>query len=430
MLYHLVRPVARYVLRYYYRNIDLTGLEHIPPNAAVILAANHPTAFIEPCILACFQPRTLWFLARGNLFKNGFFTALLNAVNILPVYRLEDGGYEKLKDNFETFDACFAALSKQRAIMILAEGRCIHEKNLRPLRKGTARIALGALDRDSTLKEVYIVPVGCNFTSADRVRGQVMIRCGEPILASDYLDDYRRGEATAIKDLTSHLRARLSPLVVQFPDQDRADIGEARLQLDRNDQQAGLTYGITHDGEQLDRELEIAATTPPEEPLLTRYFGRLQLLGLSDGAVPSSSLASSGPPAERGSGAVAGAGNVKGQGDVPWIKVVLASLFQLPQIPLWLLAYYVGLSRPKHIEFNSPVRFAVLAGGTFLLYPLLLLLLPWLLKIWLLVAIFTVGWSLRQLEKVGRWAALRRVAQLVPEERERLKQWRDALRQG
>lgn len=411
MLYHLVRPVARYVLRYYYRNIDLTGLENIPPNAAVILAANHPTAFIEPCVLACFQPRTLWFLARGNLFKNGFFTALLNAVNILPVYRLEDGGYEKLKDNYDTFGACYRALSKQRAIMILAEGRCIHEKNLRPLRKGAARIALGALHRDPALREVYIVPVGCNFTSADRVRGQVMIRCGEPILASDYLDEYRRGEATAIKNLTSHLRARLSPLVVQFPDQERADIGEIRLIMDRNDHQTDLTYGTTHDGEQLDRELEIAATTPPEAPLLTRYFGRLQLLGLADGAV-------------------AGAGKVKGQGDVPWAKVVLASLFQLPQLPLWLLAHYLGLSRPKHVEFNSPVRFAVLAGGTFLLYPLLILLLPWLLKIWLLVAILTVGWSLRQLEKVGRWAALRRVAQLVPEERDRLKQWREALREG
>jgi len=170
MVYHLVRPVARYVLRYYYRNIDLTGLENIPPDAAVVLAANHPTAFIEPCILACFQPRTLWFLARGNLFKNVFYNNLLAAVHILPVFRLEDGGYGRLKDNFGTFEACFRALSQGKAIMNLAEGRCIHEKALRPLRKGTARLALGAMQRDATLKEVYSVPVGCNFTHPDRVR--------------------------------------------------------------------------------------------------------------------------------------------------------------------------------------------------------------------------------------------------------------------
>jgi len=195
MLYYLVRPVARYVLRYYYRNIDLTGLENIPQNAAVILAANHPTAFIEPCILACFQPRTLWFLARGNLFKNRLYNAFLAAVHILPVFRLEDGGYSRLKDNFSTFDACFRALSKGKAIMNLAEGRCIHEKALRPIRKGTARLALGAMQRDSTLKEVYIVPVGCNFTHPDRVRDQVMIRFGEPILTSAFMDEFRRSEA-------------------------------------------------------------------------------------------------------------------------------------------------------------------------------------------------------------------------------------------
>ena len=112
MLYHLVRPVARYVLGYYYRNIDITGLANIPPNAAVILAANHPTAFIEPCLLACFQPRTLHFLARGDLYKNWLATAVLRALNILPVYRIQDGGYGKLTQNYETFEECFVDLSR------------------------------------------------------------------------------------------------------------------------------------------------------------------------------------------------------------------------------------------------------------------------------------------------------------------------------
>jgi hypothetical protein len=284
--------------------------------------------------------------------------------------------------------------------MILAEGRTIHEKALRPIRKGTARIALGALDRDPTMKEVYIVPIGANFTKADRVRGQVMVRCGTPILASEYLEDYRRGEATAIRNLTSHLRSRLSPLVVQFPDQARSSIGEGRLELHRNDIQADQTYDITHYGRQLDQELEIAARTPEDAPELTRYFNALHQQGLTEGAV-------------------AGAANGQ-KSKVPWIKVLLATLFQLPQLPLWLLAEFIGASQPKHIEFYSPVRFAALTVGTLLLYPLLLILLPWPGKFWLLVAIFTVGWSLRQLEKGQRWYADKKVERMVPAERGRL----------
>ena len=400
MFYLLVRPVARYILSYYYRNIDLTGLENIPKGAAVVLAASHPTAFIEPCILACFQPRTLWFLARGNLFKNALFKSFLTAVHILPVFRIEDGGYGRLKDNFSTFDACFRALSQGKVIMNLAEGRCVHEKALRPMRKGTARLALGAMQRDPALKEVYIVPVGCNFTHADRVRDQVMIRFGAPILASEFMDDYRSSEAVAIKDLTAHLRARLSPLVVQFPNRDRAALGEARLELDRARYNASLVYGITHDGKQLDRELEIATDTPTEDNNLAHFFNRLDRQGIHVGAV-------------------AGARKIVKRSPV-WLRSLLAILLQLPQIPLWLLAEYIGSSKPKHIEFYSPVRFAVVTGGTLFLYPVLLFLLSWPLKIWLITALLTVKWSVRQWENLRTWYRRRQVERMVDVEQEGL----------
>ena len=400
MIYHLVRPVARYVLRYYYRNIDLTGLEHIPRDAAVILAANHPTAFIEPCIMACFQPRTLWFLARGNLFKNKLYSSLLAAVHILPVFRIEDGGYGRLKDNFGTFEACFRALSLGKAIMNLAEGRCIHEKALRPLRKGTARLALGAMQRDTTLKEVYIVPVGCNFAHAERVRSRVMVRCGAPIRASEFMEEFRGNEAKAIKNLTSHLRSRLNPLVVQFPDRRRAGIGEARLELDRARHKAGRPHGITHDGTLLDRELKIAADTPEHDARLTHFFNRLDRQGLKVSAV-------------------AGTGRGEKYGAV-WLRFMLAALLQLPQFPLWLLAEMIGSTQPKHIEFYSPVRFAVIAGGTFLLYPILLFCLSWPLKMWLLTALLTVNWSARRWDDLDAWHQRRKVERMVAAEREQV----------
>ena len=405
MLYLLVRPIARYVLRYYYRHIDLTGLENIPKEGAVILAANHPTAFIEPCVLACFQPRTLWFLARGNLFKAAWQRAFLAAVNILPVFRLEDGGYAKLKDNFRTFDACFKALSKGKAIMNLAEGRCVHEKALRPLRKGTARLALGALHRDSTLREVYIVPVGCNFTAADRVRGQVLIRCGEPILASTFMDEFRRNEATAIKNLTSHLRARLSPLVVQFPDRKVAGIGEARLELDRAVHHENQTYGLTHNGAQLDRELALAASTPEEDPAITRLFNRLTQQHIHVSAVAGAKVVVK----EVGAAGV-------------WLKSAGATALLLPQLPLWLLSEFIGSSQPKHVEFYSPVRFAVVSGGTLLVYPIALLLLPWVGKVWLVASLLTVRPALRQMDTLRWWWERRKAARLVAAEGEILRE--------
>ena len=402
MLYFLVRPVARYVLRYYYRHIDLAGLEHIPRDAAVILAANHPTAFIEPCLLACFQSRPLHFLARGDLYKNRLTTWVLRALHILPVYRIQDGGYGKLTENYATFADCHAVLSGRRALMILAEGRCIHEKRLRPLKKGTARIALGALDRDSTLPEIYIVPVGVNFAAADRVRSTVMIRCGKPLLASSYLTAYRKNEAGGIRQLTEDLREALAPHVLQFPNLGTDLLYEARLQLVR-DEVPPARHTVTYSGVQLATELAVVASGTPDERVL-RYTENLRQLGLRDRDLA----------------------DAPGEERLPW-TVFPALFLLLPQLPLWAVAEVIALRGPKTIEFYSPVRFAVVAVGTLLYLPLLLLL-PWAGKLYLALSLLLTSWSLRQVEAWWAWRGRQRAAKIDPDRRARLLQLRQELR--
>lgn len=411
MLYRLVRPVARYVLRYYYRRIDLSGLENVPPAGAVILAANHPTAFIEPCLLACFQPRPLRFLARGDLFGNWWQNTLLAAINILPVYRIEDGGYGKLRRNYDTFAACYEALGRGRAIMILAEGRCIHEKRLRPLRKGTARIALGTLADQPALDEVYIVPVGVNFTAAARVRSEVYIRLGEPIRATAFVGEDRLVTPVALQNLTLHLRDRLLPLVTQIPERKLDALGEARLQTLRAKLEPRPVYGLTQESEIATREHAVAAATPSEDDGNLRYHNRLMLNDLE----ATSAGADEGiPPTPQ-----------RGEAVVVWIRTLVSIVLQIPQFPLWITAEAIASALPKTVEFYSPVRFAVVAGGTFILYPLGLILLPWPLKLWLLAAILSVRWSLRGWENLARYREGRRRARLVPAEQRLLDELRE-----
>ncbi len=402
MLYFLIRPVARYVLSYYFRRIDITGLQHIPPNAAVILAANHPTAFVEPCILACFQRRPLHFLARGDLYKNKLASWILRALRILPVYRIQDGGYGQLSRNYQTFDDCFAVLRQHQALMILAEGRCIHEKRLRPLRKGTARIALGALDGDTSLAEVYIVPVGVNFTAAERVRSTVLIRCGAPITATTYLKAYRQNEAAGLRTLTDELRQRLKSLVIELSEGEVADGYEARLELARNDLGWKPT-GLTHSGQQLDAELAVAAAPLRDQAGILRYAAWLHQRGIKDADLLRGTAVSA-----------------------PAWKLLPALILLLPQLPLWITAELIALRGPKTVEFYSPVRFAAVAVGTLLYLPLLVLL-PWVGKMWLLLSVLLTGWSLHQAETWLAWRGAVRAAKLSPDERKGLLELRDQV---
>lgn len=232
MLYRLVRPLAALGIRANYQHICISNTDRIPVDKPVILAANHPTAFMEPCILACFLGRPLYFLVRGDFFKQPLYNFLLRQLNMLPVFRMRDGGYRNLKNNYSTFEACFEALKSNKTIMILAEGRTIHEKRLRPIQKGTARIALGAFERFPDLEDVYVVPVGVNYTYAERSRTRVMIDFGEPLRARSYLEAGKFGNKS-INQLTDDLSAALKERIVIIEDPMDEPLAEDLLRMQR-----------------------------------------------------------------------------------------------------------------------------------------------------------------------------------------------------
>ena len=232
MLYRLVRPLAALGIRANYQHICISNTDRIPVDKPVILAANHPTAFMEPCILACFLGRPLYFLVRGDFFKQPLYNFLLRQLNMLPVFRMRDGGYRNLKNNYSTFEACFEALKSNKTIMILAEGRTIHEKRLRPIQKGTARIALGAFERFPDLEDVYVVPVGVNYTYAEKSRTRVMIDFGEPLRARSYLEAGKIGNKS-INQLTDDLSAALKERIVIIEDPMDEPLAEDLLRMQR-----------------------------------------------------------------------------------------------------------------------------------------------------------------------------------------------------
>ncbi|NRB52124.1 MAG: 1-acyl-sn-glycerol-3-phosphate acyltransferase [Saprospiraceae bacterium] len=232
MLYSLVRPLAALAIRANYQHICISNTDRIPVDKPVILVANHPTAFMEPCILACFLGRPLYFLVRGDFFKQPFYNFLLRQLNMLPVFRMRDGGYRNLKNNYSTFEACFEALKDSKTIMILAEGNTIHEKRLRPIQKGTARIALGAFERFPDLEDVYVVPVGVNYTYAERSRTRVMIDFGEPLSARSYLEEGEIG-SKSINQLTEDLTIALQERIVIIADPADEPLAEDLLRIQR-----------------------------------------------------------------------------------------------------------------------------------------------------------------------------------------------------
>ena len=234
MLYAFVRPFATLSFEVYFKKIYLENIEAIPLDKPVFLAVNHPTAFIEPCVLACFVDKPLNFLVRGDLWGKKIYNILLNGVHLIPIFRKKDG-IEKLQNNEDTFKYCYDALAKNKMILIMPEASTKQCKRLRPLSKGLARICLGSIDAYKDL-DVYIVPVGANFTKAEQPRNRLMVKVGTPIRVADFHYEYPDNRNKSALKLTQAVKKNLEECVIDVKDEADEKLADQLFDVARTEQ--------------------------------------------------------------------------------------------------------------------------------------------------------------------------------------------------
>jgi 1-acyl-sn-glycerol-3-phosphate acyltransferase len=356
MLYRIVKPFATLALKTNFRRIYFSNAQVIPKHKPVILAVNHPTAFLEPCLLACLLSEPLYFLVRGDMFVRPFSKWVLNALHMIPIYRVSDGGFGVLKYNYTTFDICYEKLAEHKTIMILAEGNTIQEKRLRPIQKGTARVAFSALEKDENL-DLKIVPVGVNYTYADQFRSHVMFEFGEPIAVQDYKESFKNHPNKAIRSLTNELDKRLKKHVIIIEKKEDEDLVEKLFKLNRNNHDEPNFPIISRHNQKLIEEKHIAKTVnemPENErsglaKKVDVYLKELKQNKLDDWVIAQKDVNKK----------VGNLAIILG-----FLPFVLGYLGNYPPV---LFANLIASKYVKYLEFMSSVKIAV-AVGAFPLY--------------------------------------------------------------
>lgn len=187
----------------------------------LLLACNHPNSALDGILLDTLFDRPLYSLARGDAFKKPFVNKFLHKINLLPVYRTSEG-VENLSHNYTTFNACKKIFEQNGDVIIFSEGKCINEWHLRPLKKGTARLAISSWDQNIPLR---VIPVGLNYSSFDLFGKNIILSFGTPI-EQHHIPGPEASDGVRNLAFNELLEAQLKSMVYEIPHGDKATLKE------------------------------------------------------------------------------------------------------------------------------------------------------------------------------------------------------------
>lgn len=196
-------------MHFYCRKIVVNNKAMLKEAGPLLIAANHPNSFLDAVIVGSLFKSPVYSLARGDAFAGKFITKILTSFNMLPVYRVSEG-VENLEHNYTTFQSCQKLFEKNKIVLIFSEGRCINEWHLRPLKKGTARLAFNAWEKNIPLK---VLPLGINYSSFRFFGKNVFLNFGSIISSKDFNEN---SFGRSINQFNEKLNEQLCDLVFEI----------------------------------------------------------------------------------------------------------------------------------------------------------------------------------------------------------------------
>lgn len=144
---------------------EVAGLEHLPPDGAFLIAANH-ASHLDPPMIGSQVPRQMSFFARKTLWSSPLASWWLDAVGTIPVDR--DGGQD-----VGALKRVLRALASGRVMILFPEGTRSPDGELQAPKPGIGFIVCKA--------QVPVVPARIFGSFAAFGKGTKFPRFGTPL---------------------------------------------------------------------------------------------------------------------------------------------------------------------------------------------------------------------------------------------------------
>lgn len=219
--YFFLRKWIGWIFSYaYFRRFYVFGKRHLPEEGIpFMMVSNHQNGLLDALAILFAMPLRypVVFLARADIFKKKFTAKILAFCKIMPVYRQRDGR-DSLGENAAIFDESAKLVGMGFPVTLFPEGRHQEGHFLGQIKKGFARIAFEAAERNGYPENMVIVPVGNHYSDYFAKRAGLCVRFGEPIRLENYYSLYKENPPKAMALLAQDVRRAIGNLMVDIPD--------------------------------------------------------------------------------------------------------------------------------------------------------------------------------------------------------------------
>lgn len=233
-LYLILWLLLPYILRIFYRRIKVLNTQK-EFYAQTILVCNHPSAFIDPLIIANFQNPIIHFMTRSDVFKP-WLKPVTWACHMVPIYRMAEDGNDSPEKNIATFREAIKILQKKKSLIMFGEGYTddVFIRSLKPLKKGPARIAFGAMAATDWKEDIKVQAIGVNYSDPKAFNCDLLLSGGKVIHLKDYKKLYDESPAKAATTLMRDIDRELKAQITYVKDKTLFDFVEHIQAIKRN----------------------------------------------------------------------------------------------------------------------------------------------------------------------------------------------------
>ncbi|MGE5520142.1 MAG: 1-acyl-sn-glycerol-3-phosphate acyltransferase, partial [Candidatus Dadabacteria bacterium] len=217
VLFSILKLYAKLAIKIYCRKIIINKPSTLRLKGPLLIAANHPNSFLDGIIFSTLFEHETYLLARGDAFRKKHHSWILRKLYMLPVYRTSEGP-ENLNHNYATFAACQDAFEQGAIVVIFSEGSCFNEWHLRPLRKGTARLAISSWQKSIDLP---VIPAGINYNTFRSFGKNVFLNFGTALNCEEIL--LHETDGKLFSSFNEQLNEQLQQLVYEINPEDKKE---------------------------------------------------------------------------------------------------------------------------------------------------------------------------------------------------------------